>query len=1172
MLATEFSTAGDIICGHDLRSEFVDCLLCAHDVIMQTMTSSNHKNLRALAFALLLLLITGQVGREAIAQTSQQVLARSGHLNDFAGIVDKVTKQRLETILANVLERSGIEFDIAVVESTGNQDIFAFSRDLARDWRTASRTTLKKSLLLVLSVNEKVMFTQFSRSVQGDLPEGVLGEMGQQMRENVSAGRFTEALVLGINYFIDRVSKNLGFSTDNLDQASQTAAASEPAPTDHPAPTETPSEEAGGANETRNVKYETKPLSDSASASVKSKTRPKRAAKPQEEVSEKLNSSKEDEDEAEEVELTLTLPLDERIVRLQEFLESKPSSKARPRAIELLVSAHATLGDQKLRDGNSSAGVEHMMSAINLAPSDISDKFYLTVVNQIPMNLYLRNERTEAIKAAQRIEGKFGSIPQRLLALAGFYLGIEQGDEAVRLARQVLEVAPDMAEGHHALAAGLHLLLRLDEAAAEYKRALELDPASKGTRRSLADVSRGLGKTEEALALYREHLAVEPEDKHARAGLVLSLLELGRTEEANKELEAALESDPKNLALLTGAAYWFVAHGNGDRGLELASKAVELEPRYTWAQIALARSLIATKRLAAAERTLRFARQYGKFPTLDYELANVLAGSGLYDEAVETLVQSFTIVDGKIETKLAGHIAASDSDFVSLLAPERRASIFQYAGADQPENAGVIKKLLVFASATTKNSEDAKLDEATALAAGKEFAAGDDEMSTYRRLYVANRLLRNHIALEEVYNLAQGAKAGVETAVNTPQATVAAQAEEFREIRARAIAAGGTPDIADAPKSVLSNIVQGRIEDLSGWSLFNQNQWAPAVEHLRLAVKILPEGTPSWRGALWHLGAALEQTGENEEALSYYIKSYNNGEPEAFRRSVIEQLYVKINGSLDGFEKRLATAEIAKVSAASSTSPEAATKESIPEAPTATRPSLANETEVVSSTSEAPTKKEEAAPSPAGAPDAPGQSGTAEPTTVTVTDPSIAPAPDAKPSESQPPEPPPNPSPGASEVPTPVPTASGEESTPTKSETAPPTGEPATGESATVPSPTNASDAPIAAESPTGDKFSTPKMRDGSMNSVEIAGRVKDSSGYGISNAVVVLISQLGNVIATTTDAQGKYSFVVAISRRSYRIIPSKDGYNFDPFDKILPNMRESQKSVDFLASPRPAN
>jgi len=90
------------------------------------------------------------------------------------------------------------------------------------------------------------------------------------------------------------------------------------------------------------------------------------------------------------------------------------------------------------------------------------------------------------------------------------------------------------------------------------------------------------------------------------------------------------------------------------------------------------------------------------------------------------------------------------------------------------------------------------------LAFAQDFIAGDDGMRTYRQLYVAGKLLRKGVALQSVVELMDKASTGVEAALGVPAATVAAQAEEMGDIRARALAQGSTPDIPDVPRVVLS--------------------------------------------------------------------------------------------------------------------------------------------------------------------------------------------------------------------------------------------------------------------------------------------------------------------------------------------------------------------------------
>ena len=571
--------------------------------------------------------------------------------------------------------------------------------------------------------------------------------------------------------------------------------------------------------------------------------------------------AEEELDEIDEVELTLTKPLPERAIKLKEFLDTHPNSKARPRAIELLISTHASLGDAKLKNGDTAGGVEQLLRAIDEADVSISDKLFSGVIAQIPMNLYLRGERDAALRAAQNVEKKFGSDPKRLLAVAGFYLGTERSNDTVRVGESVVKLAPDLAEAHRILAIGLHLSLRLDEAATEYKKTLELDPGSKVSRGSLADLYRAAGKTEEALALYNEQLTADPKDRAARAGKVISLLELARTDEANSALEAAFADDPRNLPLLAGAAYWFAAHDNYEKAFELARRAIAIEPRYTWSQIALSRAYLGLKSPLDAERAIRFARQYGKFPTLTYELANVLASMGLYDEASDVLRESFTIKGDQIQTYLAGTVLTRESGFIELLAPERRAGIYQPTSADKAANAKTLKALLAFNTALTP-SDNEKINESAAIESAKEFAGGTDSMRTFRQMYAANRLLRNGIGAKTALDFIASARKASDEALKVPALTLAVQAEEFRDLRASAISSGNVPDVAAAPPEVLANIFKGRLEDLEGWALFNEEKYPEAIAHLKQAGEILPAQTPAWRNALWHLGVALEQSGQ----------------------------------------------------------------------------------------------------------------------------------------------------------------------------------------------------------------------------------------------------------------------------------------------------------------------
>jgi tetratricopeptide (TPR) repeat protein len=1084
------------------------------------------KRLKAPIFACVICLLANTV---LLAQTNGQLPTPSGQLSDFAGVVDAQTKGRIESLLLNLKDKTKIDFYIATVDTTDGGDISDYSLLLANQWNIGSLNSSTKSLLLVISVASKTSFTRFSRVVQRTLPDGVLGEMSQRMRPLLAAGRFAEAIDQGVQFFARSIAQKVGLNYQDLDTNSiavgETAGVASQDPASDPPKTrprvvtetnKTPEKESAPAEAQQTPKeteVKTTPTEPEVKETVKETakeisdlpvaTPPVEVKQPSKKTTgqtsrvapkaknsaapKKVNTPVDDEDESEEVELTLTLPLSKRADKLKEFIASHPESKSLPRATELLLSTYAGLGDQFLKNGDVENGIKQFNLAIDEADVSISDKLYSGVIAQIPSNIYLRGQADAAYKIAGKIENKFGSNSKRLLAIVSFYVGIEKGDEAVRVAELAVKQAPDLAEAHRALALSKHINLQLDDAVAEYKRAAQLDPTSRASNSSLADLSRATGKPEEALALYEEILKADPKDRSATAGKVICLLELGRKEEAGVTLEAALASEPRNLALLSGTGYWYAAHEEYEKAVDMSRKAIEIEPRYTWSHIALVRSLLATKRPVGAERAMRFARQYGKFPTLNYELASVLATMGFYDEAVEVLKESFSFKDGQVETYLAGRIPARDTNLSDLLAPERRASIYQPKAADSVLNSTTLTNLLALDSALAESSGE-KPDESFASKAARSFSSGDDSMRTYRQLYAANRLLKKNVALSTALELVSDAKTGLEAALDVPVVTTAVQADEFRSLRAQALTSGNVPDIAEAPRETLSSLLRGRTEDLTGWILFNQDKYPEAVDHLKTAVDTLPNGTPAWRNATWHLGVAYEQTGKNEEALDNYIKSFNSGERDPLRRTVIERLYAKVNGSLNGLDERIGPS----FSTSGTTQP-----------------------------SESP-----AAPS-------------ASPESQPAITPTSQPTPEVAPKETSP------------------------------TETTKPEVPPASTESNPTPTATPA-DAPVQSQpEPLSDeqlKAAASRLR----ANIKITGRVLDSSGSGIGNVTVVLISPSGSVLASTTDNDGKYSFTVTPSQKTYRLIPSKDGYTFGPVDKAFVGLIDDQRGIDFVGTRTP--
>ncbi len=607
-------------------------------------------------------------------------------------------------------------------------------------------------------------------------------------------------------------------------------------------------------------------------------------------------------DVKEEFEKAVNQPdLAERITALQKFVNDFPNAEEKTYALELIVSGRAQIADEKLRLSDTIGGIELFKLAVKGAPIPISDKLFTEIILQIPTNLFFRGERDAAVEIAKKIEEKAAGNAKQLLGLATFYLGTENPLEAQRLAAKAIEIEPNLPAAFQTLGLANRLNFQLEEAATAYTRALELDANSTVSKRSLAEMKRAVGKADEAILLYQEILAKDETDVAANTGLILALFDAEKKTEAEAELAKSLGQNPNNLSLLVGAAYWYAAHNNGAKAVELATKAVAIEPRYTWAHIALARGLIAQKSPLEAERALLVARQYGNFPTLDYEIAVARLQAGFYREAANELKKNFTIIAGLIETRLGGRVLKNSKSFIELLELERRSSIFEPLSADNPDTAERLKSLLDF----SQKLEAADIDETEITNAATEFVKGDDKMKLHRQLFVANRLLEKKTALPKVLELTQAAIGGVDSALDVISPASAVLAEELYESRTIALTRNEFVIVPDVPRRTLSNILRGRIEEIMGWTLFQENKSGEAVVHLKRAVSILPEKSAWWRSSQWRLGTALQTVEKPKEALDAYLKSYNIDAPDAAKRLVIESLYKAVNGNLDGLDEKI---------------------------------------------------------------------------------------------------------------------------------------------------------------------------------------------------------------------------------------------------------------------------
>ncbi|HEX8843614.1 MAG TPA: TPM domain-containing protein [Pyrinomonadaceae bacterium] len=177
----------------------------------------NHLKLPLLVIVSLAFLLSANTPR--VRAEAVETLQYSGFVNDFASIIDAETENRLETILTNLKERANIEFAVVTVRNLNGQESFDYSLALARRWGVGAPDGEKNGLLLLVAIDDRKYFTQVSRHLEGDLPDGLVGQIQREkLIPNWNLGKYAQALSDTVEAYVATLAEKRGFSVAGIDQ------------------------------------------------------------------------------------------------------------------------------------------------------------------------------------------------------------------------------------------------------------------------------------------------------------------------------------------------------------------------------------------------------------------------------------------------------------------------------------------------------------------------------------------------------------------------------------------------------------------------------------------------------------------------------------------------------------------------------------------------------------------------------------------------------------------------------------------------------------------------------------------------------------------------------------------------------------------------------------------
>jgi adenylate cyclase len=204
---------------------------------------------------------------------------------------------------------------------------------------------------------------------------------------------------------------------------------------------------------------------------------------------------------------------------------------------------------RRTKEGNALAQ-KLMEEAIELDPEYATGYLTLSATHLLDIMYGSSTSPKQSMQTAEELVQKAISLSgvnaDARVYLARIYLMKRQYNEAIAEGKRAVEMAPNSAFAHAALASTLKYVEKQEEAITLYKKAIRLSPISDSWYYAgLGDCYGMLGRYEEAISALKKTISLSPESPWYHCLLAANYFLAGREKEARAEIAKAMETDPK---------------------------------------------------------------------------------------------------------------------------------------------------------------------------------------------------------------------------------------------------------------------------------------------------------------------------------------------------------------------------------------------------------------------------------------------------------------------------------------------------------------------------------------------------------------------------------------------------------------------------------------------------
>jgi len=208
--------------------------------------------------------------------------------------------------------------------------------------------------------------------------------------------------------------------------------------------------------------------------------------------------------------------------------------------------------------------------------------------------------------------------------LATAYLGLGQLEPAARLAESGHAVGAGNEAPYLEVARQLVATGKQERGLALAQKILAGHPSALG-QFALGEMYKRLGDRDRKAAAYSEAVRLDAGFSPARLGLAIDLAERGETKEAEREFQTLLTAYPRHASAHLNYGTLLLKEGRFEEGVTHVRRAIEIEPAYWRAHLALLAARVQQKQVAEAEKVFRTIQDGCRDPEVLDQARDVMA-------------------------------------------------------------------------------------------------------------------------------------------------------------------------------------------------------------------------------------------------------------------------------------------------------------------------------------------------------------------------------------------------------------------------------------------------------------------------------------------------------------------------------------------------------------------